>query len=649
MVWFASIVAAALYAIGFAYFGLVLVRDLCQGLQGSAPAWLDSRLALKAVAAGTIALLAIILSVQTESSGKWVNLGKVLVFGTLILGGCGALLGQPLQTTGQALRPFFSDGTVGLVKAMGYTFIALQGFDLIAAVAGEVRAPSRNVPRAMVLSLVIALVIYIPLLFVITTVGVAPGESISALASRDPEGIIAVAAKRFLGSFGYWLVIVAAVLSMFSALQANLFAASRIARTMARDRTLPVALSVLSGTSRAPAAAIVVTASLATLILVALPDVAAAGAAASLIFLVTFALAHWISILVRQRSVRNPPPFRTPLYPVVPIIGGLACIALAGFEGFVVPSAGKIVVAWLGLGGVLFLALFARRARVTDASRTARDPELLTLRGQSPLVLVPIANPQNAQAMIALADSLVPGQVGRVLVQTVLVAPDDWQPGQDQTPLERSQVVLAEIVRASAVAGIRADVLTTVAAEPMTDIARVARLHRCESVLLGLSKITNHKHGSQLESLLGELDANVVILRSRDDWRLGDASRILVPVAGRGGHEHLLALLVGSLLRTANRQVTYLRVLPTGSRPDEIRRARRDLELLIDDDVSDRCHVDVKQSDDAVATVAELADQSDLLVLGVQRLHRHKKLFGTFTRQIAQRTDCPLIVMSRRG
>jgi APA family basic amino acid/polyamine antiporter len=303
----------------------------------------------------------------------------------------------------------------------------------------------------------------------------------------------------------------------------------------------------------------------------------------------------------------------------------------------------------LSIGGVLFLALFARRARMTDVGRTARDPELLTLRGRSPLVLVPVANPQNAAAMIALADSLVPAEVGRVLVQTVVVAPDNWQPDDDATPIERSQSVLREMIRASVSAGIRADVITSVAPEPMKEIARVAQLHRCESVLLGLSKISHHKHGTQLESLLGELDANVVILRSRDDWRLAEASRILVPVAGRGGHEHLLAQLVGSLLRTAEREVTYLRVLPVAARAEETRRARRDLELLVDDDVRDRCRVQVAQSDDAVVTVAELSNQSDLLILGVQRLGRRKKLFGTFTRQIAQHTDCPLIVMSRRG
>ena len=98
-------------------------------------------------------------------------------------------------------------------------------------------------------------------------------------------------------------------------------AASRIARTMARDRTLPTALEKLSARHRTPINAVLVTAAVVVSILLVLPDVAAAGAASSLIFLVTFALAHWIAILVRQRSVSRPPPFRCPLFPAVPLVG----------------------------------------------------------------------------------------------------------------------------------------------------------------------------------------------------------------------------------------------------------------------------------------------------------------------------------------
>ena len=183
----------------------------------------------------------------------------------------------------------------------------------------------------------------------------------------------------------------------------------------------------------------------------------------------------------------------------------------------------------------------------------------------------------------------------------------------------------------------------------MEEIARVARLHRCESVLLGLSEISENNQGTQLESLLGALDSNVAVLRSRKEWRLSNVQKILVPIAGRGGHEHLRAQLLGSLLRSTPRELTFLRVLSTTASSEEVRLAKRELRRLADDEVRERCNVEVVQSDDALQTVVDRANESDLVILGVQRLGRRKKLFGQFTRQLAQRTTCPLIVMSRRG
>ncbi|MFI5322043.1 MAG: hypothetical protein ACHQ6U_00605 [Thermodesulfobacteriota bacterium] len=51
---------------------------------------------------------------------------------------------------------------------------------------------------------------------------------------------------------------------------------------------------------------------------------------------------------------------------------------------------------------------FGRSARIFDASSEGFDPELVKLRGRSPLVLVPIANPTNAAAMVTVANALRP-------------------------------------------------------------------------------------------------------------------------------------------------------------------------------------------------------------------------------------------------
>lgn len=649
VVWFASIVAAVLYALGFGHFALVLVRDLLSTSGYDPPGWLSGGRAVSSVAIGTTALLTINLLRTSGGGGPWANVGKVAVFGVLVVAGLWAMGRQPPKDTVDALRPFFTTGTIGLLQAMGYSFIALQGFDLIAAVGGEIRNPTKNIPRAMILSLTIALLIYIPLLLIIATVGASDGRTIAEVAADDPEGIVAVAAKNFLGPTGYWLVIVAAVLSMFTALQANLFAASRIALAMSRDRTLPSWLSKLSANRQIPTSSVVITAALVSLLVLALPNVAAAGAASSLIFLITFAIAHWLSVLVRQRSVHNPPPFLSPLFPVVPVAGGLACIGLAVFQGVAVPSAGAIAIIWLSIGGVLFLSLFARRARLMDVSSIAANPELVRLRGSSPLVLVPIANPQNAQAMIALADTLVPAEVGRVLLQTIVVADADWDPQIEPEPADRSHVVLRELLHASVKLGVRVEALTTVSPQPMEEIARVARLHRCESVLLGLSEIAEDGEGTELESLLSKLDTDVVVLRAAKDWQLADTQRILVPVAGRGGHDYLLARLLGSLSRKQKRQVTFLRVVPTETSPADLKRVKRDLDRLARDNAGTRCEREVIQSDDPEQAIAQRADESSLVILGVQRIGPRRKLFGGFTRQIAAQTTCPIIVISRRG
>jgi APA family basic amino acid/polyamine antiporter len=649
VVWFASIVASVLYAIGFGHFAIILARDLLEIFGYSLhPAMAGGR-AVLIVALGTTILLAINLMLTSVGGGAWTNVVKVVVFVVLIVGGFWAMAGQPIKESSDALRPFFTMGMGGLVQAMGYSFIALQGFDLIAAVGGEVRNPAKNIPRAMILSLAIALLIYIPLLLVIATVGTAEGQTVSELAAEDLEGVVAAAANNFLGPTGYWLVVVAAVLSMFTALQANLFAASRIALAMSRDHTLPSSLSKLSENRRTPIHAILVTAALVLLLLIALPDVSKAGAAASLIFLITFAIAHWLSVLVRIRSGDSPPPFRSPLFPIVPAFGGLACIFLAVFQGVAVPSAGMIAVVWLGIGGLLFLSLFARRARLRDVSNVAANPELVRLRGSSPLVLVPIANPQNVHAMITLAETMVPAEVGRVLLQSIVVAPADWDPDIDSSPADRSEAVLRGVLRASAKLGIRVETLTTVSPRPMEEIVRVAQLHRCESVLLGLSEISEDGQDTDLEGLLGKLDTEVVVFRAPENWQLSDTQNILVPVGGQGGHDYLLARLLGSLSRKQKQHVTFLRVVPTNTPAWELAATEKSLDRLAHDNVGGRCGKVVIESDDAVATISEWAEKSDLVILGIQRIGPRQKFFGRFTTQLADRTSCPIIVMSRRG
>ena len=649
VVWFASVVAAVLYALGFAVFLVPVLDQVILAAGGTPPEWLDARFAMLVYALAAVAFYTWKLMRSNAGGGQLETVGKVIMFAIVIAGGFWVLLVHPpgVEELTARFRPFMAHGGQGLVQAMGYTFVALQGFDLIAAVGGEVKRPERNIPRAMILSLTAALVIYIPLLFLIVAVG-TPGQTVSDAAAADPEILIAVAARNFLGPTGYWLVVVAGLLSMLSALQANLLAASRFARTMAGDRTLPRRFDRLSPGTGTPIPAIQLTAATVAIVLVAVPNVAAAGAMASLIFLTSFALAHGIAYLARKRAV-TASPFQIPAFPLVPVVGGVSCIALALFQSVAVPSAGAMAALWLGIGAVLYMTQLAPGASVVDASAEGLDPQLLRLRGRSPLVLVPIANPASAETLVTMANALAPHSVARVLLLSVVHLPEAWQGGELPRQLVDAQSILGGAFSTALATDLRPEALITVSDDPWGEIARVAGRYRCDSLLLGVGHLGESLMTGPLEELMSRVEGDVVILRAPSNWNVDQVRKILVPSGGRRDQSPVRARLIGNLCRTAPREVTYLRGMPTATDAATERRARRDLRKLARDEAPGDSTVEVVLSDQVVGEVVGRASDCDLLVLGLQRLGRRHKIFGGRVLEIAEHTTCPLLMISRRS
>jgi len=638
VVWFASIVAGVLYALGFAAFaaeGLGRLLPLV-GVSGGALGanTLRDAIALAAIAAYTIALVR-----RASGGGNAATIGKVLVFFIIIAAGVWAWIRSGPAQGIDRLQPFFLHGPTGLIRAMGYSFIALQGFDLIAAVGGEVRDPGRTLPRAMYLSLGIALAIYLPLLFLMATIG-APTEGIGAAAATNPEGLVAIAVEQFMGAGGYWLVIGAGVLSMLTALQANLLGASRVAFAMARDRTLPRRLGRMRGVSGTPAVAVVVTGAMVAVIVLMVPDVAAAGAASSLIFLISFAMVHWAAILADQRSGHRRPG-------IVPLLGAALCLGLAVFQAFVVHEAGAVVVSWLGIGVILYLTLLAPGARLADVSAEARDPDLARLRGHSALVLVPIANPHSAASLVDVAATLRTPGTGRILLLSVVRSSGTDQ-DLDRGALQDAQGILGEALEASLESSLIAETLFTIAPDVWSEIARVSRGHDCETVLLGLPGLTEPGIEAKLEGLIARLGGDVVVLRAPHRWGMADAKRVLIPLGGRREHSHLRARLIASLSRSDERSLTFLCTLPPAASTDTRRRLERFARDLARDEAAGPHEVVFEYTDHPTEAILDRALGADLIVMGMRRRGQGTPGLGDLAKTVARDTGVPLVLIGRR-
>ena len=643
VVWFAYAVAAALYALGFASYFLLLV-DALTGANLSGSPTLQTGTALLVTLC-----VALALARWGAVGGVAANLGKVLVFGVLIAGGLAAYVQRPIESLG-SLVPFLPDaGGAGVFAAMGLSFIILQGFGNIAAVAGQVQDPVRTVPRAMFLSLGIALAIYAPLLWLILTVGAPPGGSVQEVAGLDPEAYFALAVRQWFGSFGWWLVVVAALLAMISALQASLIAAAGVTQAMAKDRTLPRLLAQPHAQWSTPVAALAASLVLVACVVLLLPNPSTAGAAASLIFLLCFALVHGLAWLVRRRLPADAAVFRAPLFPLVPALGGAACLAVALFQMALVPTAGWMTIVWLGFGLFFYFGFLAARAEALDLSAAAQDVSLKRTRGWSETVLVPVASPDSASGLVALASTLTPAGSGEVLLLQVVVAAPDEPAEVLGSKLHTAHMTMDNAVLQAHADGQRVGFLLRVATEPWPIIRREAEEHDVGAVLLGLPRRRDTLSSAPLNALLSDLGCDVALLCAPPGYDIRRCKRVLVPIGGSADHDRLRARALGSLVGHGVRHFTFLRVLPPHMEEDRRRAAGRRLFQLLDDEVRGLGEARVVLSDSATASLLAAAEGHDLILLGATRSVGGAHVLSPLLLTLALEAPCAALILSRRA
>ena len=640
ILWFAYIVAGVLYALGFGVFACSLLRELL----GPATAELLLQDPRTPAALGLAAIGGYTLQLRRSGAagGQGATWGKLVVFALLVGLGLVRIPALGSAHVAHALSGTLSAPFGTFLGAMGLTFIALQGFDAIATVADTVRDPNRALPRAMIGSVALALAFYLPFLWVTVVAGAPAGSSIMELAEAGPDTVMATAARHYAGAAGFWLVTVAAVMAMLSALNANLLAATQVARTMASDRTLPRGLAATDPRFGTPTAALHATALAMAAVLLIVPDLESAGASASLIFLLTFAAVNAMAWLARRRLSPAEGAFAMPLFPAVHALAGVACAVLLLSQLVGEPGAAGITVLWLAVGGLLYSALFAGRAEAADAFAEARDPNLRQARGRSSLVLVPVANPAQAAALVELATVVAPPGSGDVLLLTVVR-------GSTEAAIDQGQDVLRRALLRSADGGRMPQALTVFGDRPAEQILRVGRQHGCGSVVLGLNQLGRNDEASPLAEVVHECRTDVVVLRAPTGYRVSEARRILVPIAGRSTHDELRARLLGALQRTGEREVTFLRVLGPDASTEMERDAHRQLEHIADDEAPGCSLVEVVRSANFLDVLEARSADTDLLILGMLRIGRRGRGFGEISLEIARRTSCGAVFIGRRS
>src|SRR3954453_10244506 len=212
------------------------------------------------------------------------------------------------------LKPFTPDGTHGVVSAAAIIFFAYIGFDPVSTGAEEAKNPKRDLPIAIVGSLVICTVIY--MLVSIAAAGSLPADQLAAsdappAAALDEGAGISWAAS--LLAFGALVAITSVLLTVF-------YGQTRIFFAMARDGLLPRGIAKVNPRTGTPVA---LTIGMGTLIAI-LAAVAPLNEIVKLVNIGTlsaFFLVNVGVIILRRTHPEMERPFRVPFVPVFPIIG----------------------------------------------------------------------------------------------------------------------------------------------------------------------------------------------------------------------------------------------------------------------------------------------------------------------------------------
>jgi hypothetical protein len=289
--------------------------------------------------------------------------------------------------------------------------------------------------------------------------------------------------------------------------------------------------------------------------------------------------------------------------------------------------------------------LFAGRARVVDASAEARDPTIAMLRGRSPVVLLPVANPASAAGLVELANAIAVPVVGQVVVLSVLRRPEpsDFEGGATPPQIQQAEGVVREALATSLASGHAPQTLLTVADKPWLEIARVARAQRCRSLLLGLSRLDDAQDVQRLEKLLNGVECDVALLRAPAGWSLAKVDRIVAAVGGRGGHDDLRARLLG---RLGTREVVFVQVVPADTPEHARQQLERQLKVFAEEETHRPPRTGLLAHDSVVDALVGFAKPTDLFILGLQR-QRGQRLFGAAAVQFARSTEAAILMISR--
>ncbi|HEY4674570.1 MAG TPA: APC family permease [Candidatus Bathyarchaeia archaeon] len=302
--WISNMFYASFSAVGFAYLLAYVVPAINVPLTAIITITIFTVINIKGVKETGLIQTALVL-VLLAILGIFIGWGFLTSQGTNALG---------LEAPG---------GFLGVLRASAFIFVVYLGGEAIAVAQAEVKNPEKNIPRAILISSLILIIVYTTIAFVIFKF-VTP-ESLAGKASP-----LAYVAEQFMGPIGLGVITIAGIIAALSSVNTSTMAHSRVAYALARDGYFPKSFFNLHGRFHTPLIAILL-GSVFTAVFAATGIVNFVTYATDFGFMIGFVFVNLSLIKLRRNKPHLPRPFKVPLYPLTPILGIATSLMLIFF------------------------------------------------------------------------------------------------------------------------------------------------------------------------------------------------------------------------------------------------------------------------------------------------------------------------------